>query len=336
MEKKLDYFYSEEQQPHVARCRAIMKDHPEVASLIGRNPWTFAIFLAMFAFQFGLAAYFGRLGIDYWWAALIVAYLVGAFVNHNMYVVIHEATHNLVFKNRLANRWLVIAADLSNGVPGGQGFSTYHLKHHAHQGEHDMDTDLAGKVEAALIGNSWWRKSLWLLFFPLFQIHRTYRVKNVTTFSKWVLINIVVVFTVDALMVYFFGWNALVYLVGSMFFAIGLHPLGARWIQEHYTLDGKQETGSYYGPLNNISMNIGYHVEHHDFPAIPWNNLRKLKAMAPEYYDTLNYHPSWFKLWLNFIFNPEYSLYSRVVRVNGKDQKIVEIGRGKVPAAATR
>ena len=121
-----------------------------------------------------------------------------------------------------------------------------------------------------------------------------------------------------------------------MFFAIGLHPLGARWIQEHYTIDGEQETHSYYGPINNISMNIGYHVEHHDFPNIPWTKIKQLKAMAPEYYDTIKSHDSWVKLWLDFIFNPKYSLFSRVTRENGKDKVVVEIGKaGKRKAKST-
>jgi sphingolipid delta-4 desaturase len=91
--------------------------------------------------------------------------------------------------------------------------------------------------------------------------------------------------------------------------------LGARWIQEHYlVLDRSQETYSYYGSLNGINMNVGYHNEHHDMPSVPWNNLPKLKAMAPEYYDNLLYHKSFVKLFFQFLFSQEIGLFSRIIR----------------------
>ena len=111
-----------------------------------------------------------------------------------------------------------------------------------------------------------------------------------------------------------FGWAGFLYLALSSFFSIGLHPVGARWIQEHYTNDPDQETYSYYGPINRICLNMGYHNEHHDLPTIPWNNLPRLKAMAPEFYDHLKFHPSWTRLLFQFIFDKRYTLFSRIER----------------------
>ena len=105
------------------------------------------------------------------------------------------------------------------------------------------------------------------------------------------------------------------FFFGHGFFSIGLHPLGARWIQEHFTYDQSQETFSYYGPINLVALNVGYHNEHHDFPSVPWNNLPKLRAMAPEFYDTLKSHSSWSVLLFQFIFDKRYSVSSRVERI---------------------
>ena len=96
--------------------------------------------------------------------------------------------------------------------------------------------------------------------------------------------------------VWFFGWLPVAYLFLSTAFALGVHPVGARWIQEHYVFREGQETYSYYGPLNKLSFNMGYHNEHHDFPQVPWSRLPKVRALAPEFYDHLYYHRSWTKL----------------------------------------
>jgi len=134
--------------------------------------------------------------------------------------------------------------------------------------------------------------------------------------NMWTIISWIIIFSTDVLIIYFFGPIAFLYLVFSLFFSIGFHPLGARWIQEHFLVAPPQETYSYYGPLNIVALNVGYHNEHHDFQSIPWTKLPELKKMAPEFYDNLFYHTSWIKLWLKFLFDPGLSLFSRMLRKN--------------------
>jgi sphingolipid delta-4 desaturase len=124
----------------------------------------------------------------------------------------------------------------------------------------------------------------------------------------------VIIFGVDILLFVAWGPVSLLYLLSSLFFAIGLHPLGARWIQEHYLTSPPQETYSYYGKVNILALNVGFHNEHHDVPSVPWNNLPKLKKAAPEMYDTLVSHKSYVKLLWRFLTDTELSLYSRIVR----------------------
>lgn len=107
------------------------------------------------------------------------------------------------------------------------------------------------------------------------------------------------------------GWKPIAFLAFASISSIGLHPLGARWIQEHYPTQPFQATYSYYGIANYFAFAIGYHVEHHDFPSVPWNKLSTIKAMAPEYYDTLFAYTSYLELLKDFIFERKWSLANR-------------------------
>ncbi len=131
--------------------------------------------------------------------------------------------------------------------------------------------------------------------------------------GRWTFINAVCVILFDIAVLVLLGPNALLYLFASFWFSVGgLHPLGARWVQEHFTNDPSQETFDYYGPLNILALNIGYHNEHHDFPDIPWRRLPELKRMAPEFYDHLKTHKSWFGLLFAVHLRPElYALHAR-------------------------
>jgi len=139
----------------------------------------------------------------------------------------------------------------------------------------------------------------------------------------WHAINLVAVLGFDALLVHFFGWRPMIYLLLSSFFAGSLHPCAAHFIAEHYLMMDvepgsvqslAQETTSYYGWLNIFCYNVGYHNEHHDFPSVPWTKLPALRALAPEYYDTLPSHKSWPYVTWKFITDPNVGMWSRAKR----------------------
>ena len=163
-------------------------------------------------------------------------------------------------------------------------------------------------------GNSTWRKTLWFTFFFASQLIRVPFLKGIEVINRWVVANWVVELAFLAAVGTAWGPKALVYLVISSVFSIGLHPLGARWIQEHYVVHQQQETYSYYGPLNRIAFNVGFHNEHHDFMNVAWSRLPAVRAAASEHYDTLYWHRSWPGLLWRFLTDPELSLYSRVIR----------------------
>ena len=244
-----------------------------------------------------------------------MAYLVGAFVNHALFVMIHETSHNLLFKGKAGNYIAGIIANFPHIFPTAVSFTRYHIKHHSFQGIHELDADLPDYWEARIFGHNAFSKALWLALFPFFQIKRTFRLREIKPLDGWIVSNIVLQIAFDVAIWILLGPKAFFFLFFSFFFAVGLHPVGARWIQEHYlTIDEEQETYSYYGPLNKVAFNVGYHNEHHDFPSIPWNKLPELKKSAPGYYDSLKSHKSWSLLLFRFIFDKNVNLYSRVTR----------------------
>ncbi|MEN9723927.1 MAG: hypothetical protein RJB38_1913 [Pseudomonadota bacterium] len=308
-----DHFHeSISPEPHKDRAKRLLKSHPEVRQLFGNTPSTFLWVLALVLLQTALAAGLAQAS---WMAIAIAAFTVGATANHAVFVLIHECAHNLIFKSSNANRLASIIVNLPAIFPAAIGFRNFHLLHHFKQGELDYDADLAGPTEARLVGNHWLKKSLWMLGFLVIEgVVRPMRIKKVNLLDRWTLANVVAQALYAVAIAQACGPRALAYLMISTVFSVGLHPFGARWIQEHYVVHESQETYSYYGPLNRLMFNVGYHNEHHDLMMIPWSRLKKLKAMAPEFYDTLYSHDSYTKLLLRFLFDPSMSLYRRVVR----------------------
>jgi sphingolipid delta-4 desaturase len=69
-----------------------------------------------------------------------------------------------------------------------------------------------------------------------------------------------------------------------------------------------QETFSYYGPWNALTYHVGYHNEHHDFPAVPGSRLAAVRAAAPEFYDSLRHHTSYTAVIAAFVFDERVSV----------------------------
>jgi sphingolipid delta-4 desaturase len=311
MTRKNAFVFSELSEPHRIRTKEILKQHPGIRKLIGKNPMTILAITGLVAFQVVMAFLVKE---QSWWIVVGAAYLLGAFADHALFVMIHECAHRLLFKKPEANRLAGIFANIPQLFPSSVSFERYHIKHHSFQGVHELDADLPNKWEAKLINNYFIGKVMWLLFYPLFQVFRISRLKEIKPFDGWVAFNWAVQIAFVLLITFFWGPKAILFLLFSFFFSVGLHPLGARWIQEHYLTYGEQETYSYYGPLNTVAFNVGFHNEHHDFPSIPWNKLPKVRASAPSFYNSLFFHTSWTRLFFRFLFDKEISLYSRIVR----------------------
>ncbi len=305
-----DFVLTDEPNPHPRRAREILRRHPEVRALFGRHPASGLYIAALVGLQLAIAFVLKDAGAI---AIFLAAYLVGAVVSHALFVLIHDASHNLILRGSLKNRLLGILCNVGQGFPSAMSFRTYHLLHHSHLDEYAWDADLAFRSEARLVGNSPLRKALWLLVFAAIEIVRPLRIDKQYA-EPWVVVNTALILATDAAIWWLAGTPGLAYVLLSTFVGIGLHPLGARWIQEHYTFVPGQETYSYYGVLNRVAFNIGYHNEHHDLVRVPWVRLPQVKALAPEFYEPLYAHRSLTRVLMRWIFDPRLDLHTRITR----------------------
>ncbi|KAF4120035.1 sphingolipid 4-desaturase/C4-monooxygenase [Geosmithia morbida] len=319
-----DFFWTYTEEPHRTRRNAIIKAHPEITKLCGPEPLTKYVVLGVVSLQLGLAYYLRDtpfFSLKFW----AIAYIIGATANQNLFLAIHEISHNLAFKSPMANRYLAIFANLPIGIPYSASFRPYHLTHHKSLGVDGVDTDLPTAIEAVVLDSIFGKA-----FFCTFQIF-FYAVRPMAVYRIPItnihLLNIVVQVAVDMVLVKLGSWNSLLYLVFSSFLAGSLHPLAGHFIAEHYVYEtvpaGAKnpdngipipETFSYYGPLNWLTYNVGLHNEHHDFPAVPWTRLHAVRDMASDFYEDLPYHRSWVMAIWRFIFDENVGIKCRVKR----------------------
>lgn len=243
---------------------------------------------------------------------LFSAYTVGAVANHSLTLAVHEIGHNLAFSKHRLNRWIGFVANFPLILPMSITFRDYHSDHHRFQGVAGYDVDLPSELEGMLLNNFFTK-----LFFCTFQVF-FYTLRPMTIrppkMEFYYFVNFATQFGFDFVVWYFFGFGPLFYMGMGMILAGSLHPLAGHFLAEHYVFGAVQETYSYYGVMNMFSYNAGYHVEHHDFPNIPWSRIRELRDLAPEFYDKLYFHKSWAKVLYHFLMDKHVSPRYRIKR----------------------
>lgn len=308
---KSDFEWTYTDQPHTNRRKEILEKYPQIKKLFGHDP-AFKYEVAFRVFLQIVALYV--LKDASWMTIFLAAYFFGGTINHSLTLAIHDISHNTAFgySKPLHNRLFGMFANLPIGVPMSIAFKKYHIDHHRFLADEVLDTDVPTEMEAKLFCTTF-GKCVWLFLQPLFYTFRPLIVSP-KPFSNLEILNYVVQITFDLLVAYFCGWRMVGYLILGTFISMGFHPIAGHFISEHYMFKKGFETYSYYGPLNWITFNVGYHNEHHDFPNIPSSRLAEVKKIAPEYYDNLPQHHSWVKVLYDFIVDPEIGPYARIKR----------------------
>lgn len=210
--------------------------------------------------------------LDWKWV-VYWSYVVGSCLNHSMTLAIHEISHNAAFGNSKAmwNRCFGIFANLPLGIPYSVTFKRYHMDHHRYLGGDGIDVDIPTDFEGWFFCTRF-RKLMWIVLQPLFYAIRPLCI-NRKPVSRLEIINLSVQLLFDIIIYYGLGTKSLFYLLAGSVLGLGLHPISGHFIAEHYMFLKGHETYSYYGALNMLTFNVGYHNEHHDFPNIPGKSL---------------------------------------------------------------
>eukprot|EP00123_Amoebidium_parasiticum_P001603 comp12732_c0_seq1/m.7847 comp12732_c0_seq1/g.7847 ORF comp12732_c0_seq1/g.7847 comp12732_c0_seq1/m.7847 type:complete len:338 (-) comp12732_c0_seq1:528-1541(-) len=319
-------------EPHASRRKEILAKYPQIRDLYGPDIRLLPCVVGLVLLQWWLASMAPQ-----WpsWVFWFVAYSLGGTITHALSLANHELSHCLCFNTTLPNEMLGLFANLGQGLPSSITFKKYHLVHHIYQGHEGMDTDLPTEWEGAVF-NTTLRKVLWCFLQPVF-----YAIRPLVVAPKPLrpmeFLNLLTVVAFNCFMAQRYGGWSVVYLCASTLLGMGLHPVAGHFIAEHYEFVRGQETYSYYGPLNWVCFNVGYHNEHHDFPKVSGFRLPEVKAIAPEYYDHrwkssegkgLVIHDSWVKVIYMYITDPSISPFTRVKRDLKKNGNIKSTVRG--------
>ncbi|MEE6473790.1 hypothetical protein FKM82_010172 [Ascaphus truei] len=268
-----EWVYTE--QPHADRRKEILAKYPEIKKLMKPDYNLIWIVTLMVITQ--LTAFYLVKDLEWKWL-MFWTYAFGSCVSHSMTLAIHEISHNSAFGNGkpMWNRCFGIFANLPIGLPYSVSFKRYHMDHHRYLGGDGIDVDIPTKLEGWFFCTRL-RKLVWIILQPLFYAIRPLCI-NPKPISKLEIINLVVQFSFDAVIYNFLGVKSMVYMLVGSILGLGLHPISGHFIAEHYMFLKGHETYSYYGPLNYLTFNVGYHNEHHDFPSVPGKNLPQVST----------------------------------------------------------
>ncbi len=320
---------------HRERGKAICEAHPEIRDLMHPTPSTALWCVGFAVLQVAIAA---ALAGQSPWLALLAAYLLGPWINTNLFMLGHECNHGLVFRRSRANRLMYTLTTVPMLFAGHH---TWWVDHPVHHNDLGADKDFVKRRRLfflsarkycspllvpfgpAMIVAQVARAALGLVVYAVVDLLRGridpgqlslsllaephlisgYRRKDL---GRWAVVYSVLVLGLLGGLYAWGGWSPVIYLVASAGFLTGFaHPTMFGLILSNAHFYGHQcyqPTASYYGWLNRLTLNFGLHTEHHDLPKVPWSRLPDVRRLAPEFYDNLHQTASYSGLTWQFHF----------------------------------
>ena len=93
----------------------------KVVKLMGYEPLTKYVVLLVIGIQLGAAYWLRNTSL---WSPVFIftAYAVGGTANQNLFLAIHEITHNLAFKGIKSNKYFAMVTNFPIGIPYAMTF----------------------------------------------------------------------------------------------------------------------------------------------------------------------------------------------------------------------
>ncbi len=293
-------------------CRELLRRHPQARALVGPD-WRSALAIpVLLALHWGMAWAVSGTGVLW---TFMAAFFFGQLVLHSAGGLLHDTAHRLVFRAAGPKLAFDLSLELVLASFGRQlTYQHEHVtSHHRYMGEYERDYEhedvcalLArrdytarhpGRQRAVTLAilvlhllPFGFLVSDWVV--PWFYERATGRRARdlqrripATRPRQWekalfitvsLAVNAGLFFVLD-----FWAWLYHNWALSIFLGKFGVTNLGQS-LSEHVGDDLQVPTRSYYGWMNTILFNTGYHNEHHTLASVPWSRLPALRRLAPE------------------------------------------------------
>jgi len=244
---------------------------------------TFTITILLFISQVCIASTIQNVSFGFWFKVIVF----GAPISHGLYLMCLEFASNLCFGYEILDRFSGIFCNFGTGFPYSEFLRFFESEHRAfHNSTSHIDPHKPTPSEITLVRGVG-LKILYLFIYPFLLarrlVFRNHSFRYNTHMSNFLIWNIVLQILVNFFVWYWLGIPALLYIWASSYFASApIHPIATHILLQHIRINKKLKLAhvySYYGPMNVLVFNSGFHREKHLHPKVPWFRLPLIRQL---------------------------------------------------------